>query len=321
MDPDIALVLDAAARVSSPTSRYRGRFAPSPTGSLHFGSLVAAVASYLDARHAGGEWLVRIEDVDRQREVPGSADEIVATLRTLGFEWHEPIVRQSRRTAVYTPALNKLLSSGHAYHCSCSRSEIAAAVTAEASIDGEELRYPGWCREGVRDPARPRAVRFRVPSGPLAFIDAIQGEVCMDVQSQVGDFVICRRDGYIAYQLAVVVDDAEQGITHVVRGADLLSSTPRQIFLQQALGLPILRYAHVPLATDRNRVKLSKSAGAAAIDMERPSAELWRTLKFLQQSPPPELRDRPVPAIWRWAMEHWNPAPLAGIHSKEVDAA
>ena len=298
-------------------SNYRGRFAPSPTGPLHFGSLVAAVASYLDARHAGGEWLIRIEDVDRQREVPGSADLILTTLAKLGFQWPEPVIRQSQRSALYTKALAQLLDSQAAYYCSCSRAEIAAAG-ASAAFEGDELRYPGWCRAGTREPSRPQAVRFRTPSGPLTFIDAIQGAVTIDTQEQVGDFVIRRRDGFFAYQLAVVVDDAEQGVTHIVRGADLLMSTPRQIFLQQALGLPILRYAHVPLATDANGVKLSKSAGSAAIDLERPGLELWRVLEFLRQDPPPELRNKEVPAIWNWAIEHWNPALLAGRHSKEV---
>jgi glutamyl-Q tRNA(Asp) synthetase len=299
--------------------RYRGRFAPSPTGPLHFGSLVAAVASYLAARQAGGDWLVRMEDVDKQREVPGSAEHIIATLRAFGFEWTESIVRQSERVALYTDALTRLLASGAAYPCSCSRAEIAVAA-GTAAIEGDELRYPGWCRDGVRAPSRPQAVRFRTPAGSLTFVDDIQGEVRIDAESQVGDFVIRRRDGFFAYQLAVVVDDAEQRITHVVRGADLLASTPRQISLQQALGLPILRYAHVPLATDAKGVKLSKSAGAAAIDLERPGAELWRVLDFLRQDPPPELRDGQVPAIWRWAFEHWNPALLAGLQTKEVRA-
>jgi glutamyl-Q tRNA(Asp) synthetase len=301
-------------------SHYRGRFAPSPTGPLHFGSLAAAVASYLAARQAGGDWLVRIEDVDEQREVPGSAELIVATLQTFGFEWNESIVRQSERTGLYTAALDRLLSSQAVYACSCSRAKIAGAV-GTAAIDGDELRYPGWCRDGVREPSRAQAMRFRTPSGLLTFTDDIQGSMQLNVESQVGDFVVRRRDGFFAYQLAVVVDDAAQNITHVVRGADLLSSTPRQILLQQALGLPILRYAHVPLATDANGVKLSKSAGAAAIDLERPGAQLWRVLEFLRLDPPPELRGSQVPAIWRWAFEHWNPALLAGLHTKEVGPA
>lgn len=290
---------------------YRGRFAPSPTGALHFGSLVAAVSSYVCARQAGGDWIVRIEDLDTQREVPGSAEQIIATLRRFGFEWTESSVRQSKRVDLYTAALTQLLQSGAAYPCSCSRAEIGAV--AAAAVNGDELRYPGWCRDGVRDPARPLAIRFRTPPGLTGFADDIQGWLQFDVDVQVGDFVIRRRDGFFAYQLAVVVDDAAQGITHVVRGADLLDSTPRQILLQRALGLPTPRYAHVPLATDCNGVKLSKSAGAAAINLERPGAELWRVLRFLGQNPPPELLESQLTAIWTWAFEHWTLAPPGGM--------
>lgn len=297
--------------------RYRGRFAPSPTGILHFGSLTAAVASYLCARQAGGDWLVRIEDVDRQREVPGSAEHILETLQTFGMQWTEPVVRQSERTQLYTNAVNRLLESGAAYECSCSRAEIAA-IAGTRGADGDEARYPGWCRDGVREPARPRAVRFRTPPGMVSFEDDIQGPTHLDVADHVGDFVIRRRDGFFAYQLAVVVDDADQGITHVVRGADLLGSTPRQILLQRALRLPTPRYAHVPLATNANGVKLSKSAGAAAIDTEHPAAELWRVLSFLRQSPPPELRECELAAIWTWAIEHYDAAPLRAVAAQEV---
>lgn len=297
--------------------RYRGRFAPSPTGALHFGSLAAAVASYVAARQAGGEWLVRIEDIDRQRTVPGSAVAMVATLRRFGFQWTESIVNQSERTPLYTNALTRLLQSGAAYECSCSRAEIAA-VAGTQNADGDEARYPGWCRDGVRDPTRPRAIRLRTPAGIVAFDDDIQGAVAIDVAAQVGDFVIRRRDGFFAYQLAVVVDDADQRITHVVRGADLLGSTPRQILLQRALGLPTPRYAHVPLATDANGVKLSKSAGAAAIDTHHPAAQLWRVLSFLRQSPPPELRGSELTAIWTWAFDHFDAAALRGVSIQEV---
>ena len=301
--------------------RYRGRFAPSPTGALHFGSLTAALASYVAARQAGGDWLVRIEDVDRQRTVPGSAEAIIAMLRAFGFQWTEsvasPIVRQSERTPLYTKALTQLLQSGAAYECSCSRAEIAA-VAGTQTADGDEARYPGWCRAGVRDPTRPRAIRLRTPPGIVAFDDDMQGVVAIDVAEQVGDFVIRRRDGFFAYQLAVVVDDADQRITHVVRGADLLTSTPRQILLQRALGLPTPRYAHVPLATDANGVKLSKSAGAAAIDTDHPAVQLWRVLSFLRQNPPPELRESELTTIWTWAFEHFDPAALRGVSTQEV---
>jgi glutamyl-Q tRNA(Asp) synthetase len=298
---------------------YRGRFAPSPTGSLHFGSLVAAVASYLEARKAGGEWLVRIEDVDRLREAPGSADEIIRTLEAFGFEWTGPIVRQSARTDAYEAALDRLVSSGLAYPCSCSRKEIAAAANRTGGAD--EARYPGFCRQGPRDPYVPPAMRFRVGPGEVEFTDQIQGSIRIDVDRECGDFVIKRRDGFFAYQLAVVVDDAVQGITHVVRGADLLTSTPRQILLQRALALPSPMYAHVPLATDPHGVKLSKSAGAGAVDVSRPVDALWRTLEFLRQAPPAHLRIADLRTLWAWAVENWTTAPIRGLRHMAVVAS
>ena len=326
-------------------SSYRGRFAPSPTGPLHFGSLVAATASYLDARSVGGEWLVRIEDLDPPREVPGSADDIIATLEAFGFQWNESIVRQGSRTALYEPAVRRLLQESKAFRCSCSRTEIARlqkntassletaatdspspagreqGVRTSYSRDPEELHYPGLCRAGPLHPDRPCAVRFLVPEGNISFDDAIQGRIDASVAEEVGDFVIRRRDGLFSYQLAVVVDDAEQRITHVVRGSDLLNSTARQILLQRALGLPTPAYAHVPVATDRNGVKLSKSAGAAAINSTRPGAELWRVLEFLQLDPPPGLRLGRVAALWNWAIGHWSLARLRGISSAPVDSS
>ena len=298
---------------------YRGRFAPSPTGPLHFGSLVAAVASYLEARKAGGEWLVRIEDVDRLREVPGSADEIIRTLATFGFEWTGSIVRQSARTEAYEAALARLIRAGLAYPCSCSRKEIAASLNNAAG--SEEARYPGFCRQGPRDPSVAMAMRFRVEPGEVEFVDQIQGSIRLDVDRDCGDFVIKRRDGFFAYQLAVVVDDADQGITHVVRGADLLTSAPRQILLQRALALPTPVYAHVPLATDRQGMKLSKSAGAGAVDVTKPVDELWRSLDFLRQSPPEQLRNADLRTLWAWAVEHWTTAPIRGLRQIAVVAS
>jgi glutamyl-Q tRNA(Asp) synthetase len=298
-------------------STYRGRFAPSPTGPLHFGSLVAATASYLDACHAGGEWLLRIEDLDPPREVPGSADAIVATLHALGFQWTESIVRQSERNAAYQAALDQLLAAGHAFPCSCSRTELQAAQP-PGREQSDELYYPGWCRNGVRAPDRPLAIRFRVAPGTIAFQDTLQGPQTADLAGETGDFVIRRRDGLFAYQLAVVVDDAAQNITHVVRGADLLGSTARQIALQTALSLPTPMYAHLPVAMDANGIKLSKSTGAAAIDARQPARELWRTLQFLKQEPPPGLRRGPVASLWEWAIEHWQAQPLAGLRQREL---
>lgn len=289
--------------------RYCGRFAPSPTGGLHFGSLVAAVASYLDARRAGGAWLLRIEDVDRPREVPGSADEIVATLAAFGFEWTGSIARQSTRDSAYAAALDTLFRQGLAYRCSCSRKKIAAASPPRA-LNTEDLHYPGWCRNGPLEPGNPCAVRFRVPDGALCFDDAIQGRITHDVAADCGDFVIQRREGLFAYQLAVTLDDTEQGVTHVIRGADLLLSTPRQILLQRTLGMPTPKYAHVPVATDHNGVKLSKSAGAGAVDRTAPVTELWRALTFLRQSPPRALQSADLSTLWDWGVEHWTMAPL-----------
>jgi glutamyl-Q tRNA(Asp) synthetase len=301
------------------SGRYRGRFAPSPTGPLHFGSLATAVASYLDARKLGGEWLLRIEDVDRTREVPGSADLIIRSLEAFGFEWTGPIIRQSDRTECYEAALEGLRRACLAYSCSCSRKAIASA--SPAITEADEPRYPGWCRSGPLNPGKPCAIRFRVDAGPIAFDDEIQGHHVIDVGAEAGDFVVKRRDGLFAYQLAVVVDDAEQRISHVVRGADLLTSTPRQILLQRALSLSTPKYAHVPLATDDRGVKLSKSAGAGAVDVTKPAEELWRTLQFLRQSPPAELRHARVETLWNWAVERWTTCPMKGLRQTAIVAS
>lgn len=303
--------------------RYRGRFAPSPTGPLHFGSLVAAVGSYLCARQAGGEWLLRIEDLDTPRVVPGSADQIIQTLDAFGFEWTGSILYQNSRRDAYQAATQQLLDSGLAYHCSCTRSELqAAAQTNKLSglLDPEELRYPGWCRNGPRDPTRKTAVRLFVTPGEIAVTDFVQGRFTVDVSAEVGDFVIRRRDQLHAYQLAVVVDDAFQGISAVVRGADLLHSTPRQMFLQRLLMLPVPMYAHLPVVTDANGIKLSKSAGAAAIDIDRPGEELWRALEFLQQAPPAHLRRAGLATLWEWAIQHWQLQRLNGQRQAAIRA-
>lgn len=300
---------------------YRGRFAPSPTGPLHFGSLVAAVGSYLSARQANGEWLLRIEDLDTPREVPGSADSIIATLDAFGFEWTGPILRQSSRREAYEAVTQQLLNTGLAYHCSCTRSELQATqgVTPRL-LDNDELRYPGWCRNGPRVPGRKTAVRLFITPGETAVTDLLQGRFTVDVSAEVGDFILRRRDGLHAYQLAVVLDDAFQGISAVVRGADLLHSTPRQMILQRLLYLPPPMYAHLPVATDVNGIKLSKSAGAAAIDIARPTHELWRALEFLQQAPPLELRRAGLATLWEWALQHWQIQRLNGQRQATIRA-
>jgi glutamyl-Q tRNA(Asp) synthetase len=249
---------------------YRGRFAPSPTGPLHFGSLVAAFGSWLMARRAGGEWWVRIEDLDPPREVPGAADDQLRTLAGFGLVSDGPVLRQSARSAHYRAALDRLLAAGLAFPCPCSRSALAAAggvhrACVQAASDRTEV-----------------AVRLRVAGGSrVVFEDALHGRIVQDVDTAVGDFVLLRADGYWAYQLAVVVDDAEQGMTHIVRGADLLDSTPRQILLQRALGLPTPAYAHLPLILDESGQKLSKSMAALPVGAADPLPALraaWRAL-------------------------------------------
>jgi glutamyl-Q tRNA(Asp) synthetase len=286
-----------------------GRFAPSPTGPLHFGSLVAAVASYADARAAGGRWLVRIEDVDEPRSVAGAEDEILSELARHGFAWDGDIVRQSARTARYERALARLAHEGLAYECACTRRDLESAPLAH----GERV-YPGTCRGGIapeRARRAQRSVRVRVPEEPVAFVDRLQGPQSQSLRDEVGDFVVRRADGLYAYQLAVVVDDAEQGVTSVVRGADLLASTPRQIFLQRALGVPTPDYLHVPVAIDRHGRKLSKQTHAAPLTGD-PCAALLAAWRFLDQPPVPAPVRDPA-AFWGHAIAAWTPARLPPV--------
>ena len=283
---------------------YRGRFAPSPSGPLHFGSLVAAVGSYLEAHRHQGQWLVRMEDVDQPRTVPGAADAILRTLEAYGFAWEGPVLYQSQRLDAYAEALAKLKASGDAYPCSCSRKEISDSGSGR-SIDGAPL-YPGTCRDGLASGRLPRAWRLRVPEREVAFADLVQGPVSQNLAREVGDFVLLRADGQYAYQLAVVVDDAAQGMSQVVRGADLLDSTARQIWLQERLGVPPVTYAHLPVATNARGEKLSKQTRAPALDDARPVPALWDALAFLGQRPPAELRQGGLAELWAWAKEHWD---------------
>ena len=266
---------------------YTGRFAPSPTGPLHFGSLVAALASWLDARAAGGRWLVRIEDLDAPREQPGAAAQILRTLERLGLHWDGEVVYQSRRTALYEAALRRL--GPQLYWCGCTRREIADSSLGLAA-DGAQI-YPGTCREGL-PPGKPaRALRLRTDDQPLVFVDRVQGARSQNLAAEVGDFVLRRVDGRIAYQLAVVVDDAEQGVSDVVRGADLLDSTPRQIRLQRLLGAPTPRYLHVPVALDAAGEKLSKQTAAQPVELGRGGEAIRAALRFLGQAPTVDLRE------------------------------
>jgi glutamyl-Q tRNA(Asp) synthetase len=258
-----------------------GRFAPSPTGPLHLGSLVAAVGSWLFARRAGGRWLVRIEDIDTPRVVPGSAEEILAALQRYGLQWDGEVVWQSQRTALYERALATLRERGLVYDCGCSRAELQRAASAPL---GREPVYPGTCRNGLPAGRVARAIRFRAPDEVIAFDDLLRGRVEENAAQETGDFVVRRADGLFAYQLAVVVDDAEQGVMQVVRGADLLSSTARQIALQRALGVPTPEYAHLPLVLNAEGAKLGKRDGALplpSLDDERVRETLAEALRIL----------------------------------------
>jgi glutamyl-Q tRNA(Asp) synthetase len=298
---------------------YRGRFAPSPTGPLHFGSLVTAVGSYLDARACGGEWLLRIEDLDAPRTVPAAVDGIFRTLEGFGFEWDGEVVFQSRRLDLYHAALVRLQLAGQVYPCSCSRREIAASA-ARRSVDGG-LLYPGTCRAGVRAGAAARAWRLRVPDREIVFCDRIQGEARQNLARQVGDFVLLRADGQYAYQLAVVVDDAAQGINAIVRGVDLLDSTARQLWLQQCLGFPAPSHAHLPVAINPTGEKLSKQTRAPAVDPTQGPALLSRALRFLGQPVPGEAEKMARADFWHWAIDLWRLSRVPAARAILADAA
>ena len=281
---------------------YRGRFAPSPTGPLHFGSLVAAVGSFLEARVNGGAWLVRIEDLDPPRVAPAAADDILRTLGICGMESDGAIVHQSARAEAYHCALHELRQQGEVYACACSRREIADSAV--AGIEG--YVYPGTCREGLPAGRHARGWRVRTRDACIAFDDRIQGRIAQDLEREVGDFVVYRADRVYAYQLAVAVDDAEQGITDVVRGADLLDSTPRQIHIQRLLGLPTPRYVHLPVVVDERGEKLSKQTLAPAIDRNDVVPALARALRFLGHAPPAGIEKTTVRDFWEWAVQNWS---------------
>jgi glutamyl-Q tRNA(Asp) synthetase len=289
---------------------YVGRFAPSPTGALHFGSLVAAVGSYLQARCNGGAWLLRIEDLDPPRTVPGAADAIQRDLERLGFEWDGPIVRQSAREQHYREALSVLTAKAMTYECCCSRKDTLAAAGEVTS------RYPGTCRTGLRVADVPTALRVRTTPDVIEIADRLQGRFAQRLENDAGDFVVRRRDGLHAYQLAVVVDDHLQGVTEVVRGSDLLDSTPRQWYLQDLLAIPHPNYVHLPVALGTDGRKLSKQKGAPDIAREAPSRALCAALEFLQQGPPAQLRVEPTTEpIWAWAVKNWRLEALQGVRA------
>lgn len=274
---------------------YVGRFAPSPTGRLHLGSMVSAVASYLDARAHNGSWLVRIEDLDPPREVKGASDDILRTLEGFGLEWDGEVVYQSKRHGLYQNALEQLLQHELAFGCICTRKRLAEAGGLEV--------YPGWCRDGLPLDAPPRLYRFRMPSGEnLTWNDRIQGPQSVPREG-VGDVVILRADGHWAYHLAVVVDDAEHGVTDVVRGADLLSSTAAHVALKQALKCPSIRYAHVPVVTNDQGQKLSKQTLATPVEVAQAPSILQHTFRHLGL--PPAETDCPKKMLEE-ARAHWK---------------
>jgi glutamyl-Q tRNA(Asp) synthetase len=300
--------VSASASGIAEAPRYRGRFAPSPTGPLHFGSLVAALASCCDARAAGGEWSVRIEDVDTPRSRDRIADEMLVTLEAYGFEWDGEVVRQSERAALYQAALDSLAARGRIFACACTRRELE---TAPFGIVGER-RYPGTCRNGVAPGRKGRAWRLIVTDRAIGFHDRLQGWQEQHLDRDIGDFIVKRADGVFAYQLAVVVDDAAQCITHVVRGADLLASTPRQVWLQRQLGVPTPSYLHHPVATLPTGEKLSKQTGAPPLDDADPLPALVRAWDFLAQAQPPAA-PASVAEFWQWARRAWAPTALPPV--------
>ena len=293
---------------------YRGRFAPSPSGPLHFGSLVAAVGSFLEARRHGGRWLVRIDDLDPPREVPGAADAILRALDAFGLEWDEPVVYQSRRMPAYEEAFRQLVRDGWAYPCGCTRRQIAAV----GRHGPAGAIYPGTCRGGLPAGRQARSWRVTTANSEIHFEDTLQGFQHWSLETEIGDFVVRRADKLFSYHLACAVDDAAAGITHIVRGYDLLASTPPQIHLQRALSLPTPVYGHLPLATHPDGDKLSKQTAAPGIDGARAGPELWAALAFLRQQPPTELRNAGLSELWDWASAHWDPAPVKGLHHGPV---
>ena len=292
---------------------YRGRFAPSPTGPLHFGSLVAALGSYLDAKHHGGQWLVRIEDLDPPREVPGAAQQMLDALERFGLEWDGPVVYQSRRVEYYREALARLRQTGLCYPCGCTRKEIRQHNARSTPTGKAGLIYPGTCRRGLPRGRSAAVTRIRTPSQSLGLEDLLQGHYAQWLERDCGDFILLRRDGYFAYQLAVVVDDFQQGVTRVVRGCDLLNSTPRQIYLQQLLHYPIPTYLHLPVAVDANGRKLSKQTGAMPLSLERREHTLIKALDFLGQTHPAESIKQDMSHILSWAVDHWDLTPLKNL--------
>jgi glutamyl-Q tRNA(Asp) synthetase len=304
------------ANPDSTAGLYVGRFAPSPTGPLHIGSLITAVASYLEARSHRGRWLVRMEDVDGPRSIRTVANTILHQIEAHGLQWDGEVLWQSNRTTAYQDLLTHLCKTGQAYPCACTRKEIADSSLLAA--DGSH-RYPGTCRNGLADGRHARAWRVKTEDCLLTWQDLIQGSQQENIWQDLGDFILLRADGQFAYQLAVVADDAYQGITHIVRGADLLGSAGRQIFLQRLLGYTQPVYAHLPIATNIRHEKLSKQTLAKPIDTRTPTQNIWHALKFLGQTPPFELQKDNLGTLLQWALAHWQLSAVPPLHQQIIE--
>ncbi len=300
----------ATTGIAEAAQARRGRFAPTPSGPLHLGSLLAALGSFLQVRSQDGEWWVRIEDLDRNRTLPGTADEILRTLEAFGFEWHGTVEFQSLRTDQYQQALDQLRLTETIYACRCSRAQLA---TLPRDSQGEFI-YPGTCRNDPTAAQDDHALRLRIlpETAPVTIEDLWQGNFVQDLARDVGDFIIRRRDGFFAYHLAVVVDDAAQGMSEVVRGSDLLDCTPRQVLLQRILGLATPNYGHLPLLLEPDGQKLAKSRRSIALDPALAGAQLHQCLIWLGQEPPAELCQAPAAEVLAWGLAHWRPGALSG---------
>ncbi len=295
--------------MTSKTLPYVGRFAPSPTGPLHTGSLLTALASYLDAKANHGLWLVRMEDLDPPREMAGAAEQILESLQHYGLHWDGDVWYQSQRHQQYQQAVDQLIAQGLAFYCTCSRSQILAASGSN--------RYPGTCRNCSTPPNVPHAVRLQINDIDISFLDSLQGLQRCNLFQESGDFVIKRKEGLFAYHLAVVLDDAAQGITHIVRGCDLLDSSFRHIYLQQVLNLPTPQYTHLPVIVNEEGQKLSKQTYAEAIPHDNPTPLLLHCLELLGQQPPSTLKQAPASELLQWGIEHWqqhNIPPIRALH-------
>jgi glutamyl-Q tRNA(Asp) synthetase len=293
-------------------TNYIGRFAPSPTGPLHFGSLVTAVASFLEAKSNTGQWLLRMEDLDKPREMPGAADDILRTLDTFGFSWDGEVIYQSSRNEAYKEALYEMQQKKFVYPCTCSRKEIAESAF---DIGFEGRIYPKTCLNNAPKPDIHAAFRVITSNQEISFVDKVQDYFSQNIASEIGDFVVRRADGFFAYQLAVVVDDDFQGVSHIVRGSDLLDSTPRQIYLQQLLKFLTPVYTHVPIAVNTIGEKLSKQTLAEPISLHLAGQQLFAALCFLGQNPPLEMQNATLGEVWRWGFANWSLAKVPRVHS------